>query len=362
MAGVTYRVREAEPADYPGLRACMTTVFQETHGQKSEVFDHRLWEWQYLRTERPSLIVIAESEGRVIGYYHALTLTMSRGGRAVSGAMVQDVGTLAEYRGQGVFREMGGYALQQLRRLSVDFIYSFPNERSRPSFERNHKYARVALVPIYVTPLDPAQVVGARIGLPSLGRAVGRVVLPITRHWRERQARLLPSETVESTASVSDEMAASCQLSGSQRSLHLVRTARFLTWRFLEKPDGGYRMWVLRTAGKVTAFVVTRVAKLFDVPSVVFLEFGCSSSQMSALQRLVASRLAAEQREGALLGVTMGLHPFFGSLARLGFLRVPERLNPRPFNLLIKNLGVTEGADLTDPSRWLITLSDWDVL
>ncbi len=91
MASVTYRVREAGPADYGGLRECMATVFQETEGQKYGVFDQALWEWQYLRTERPSLIVIAESEGRVIGYYHAMTLTMRRDGRAVTGAMVQDV-------------------------------------------------------------------------------------------------------------------------------------------------------------------------------------------------------------------------------------------------------------------------------
>lgn len=362
MGGVAYRVREATPADYPGLHECMTAVFRETDSQKSGVFDHRLWEWQYLRTEHPSLIVIAESEGRVVGYYHALTLTMSREGRVVIGAMVQDVGTRAEYRGQGVFREMGGYALRRLGQLGVDFVYTFPNERSRPSFERNHKYARVALVPIYVTPLEPAQVVGARIGVPSLGRALGRVVLPINRYWRERQARLLPSEIVESMAILSDEIAASCQSISSQRSIHLVRSARFLTWRFLEKPEGGYQCWVLRTAGEVTAFVVSRVTRLFNYPSVVFLEFGCRSAQEGALQRLLASRLAAEQREGALLGVTMGLHPLFGRLARLGFLRVPERFNPRPFNLLTKNPAGNEGADLTDPSRWLVTLSDWDVL
>ena len=359
---MTYRVREAEPADYPGLRACMTTVFQETASQKSGVFDHRLWEWQYLRTEYPSLIVIAESEGRVVGYYHALTLAMSRQGRVVSGGLIQDVGTLAEYRGQGVFREVGGYALERFAQRGIDFAYGFPNERSRPSFERNHKYAVVTSVPIYVTPLDPVQVVGARIGFPALGRALGRVVMPITRYWRERQARLLPSESVESTASVSPEMAAICQRISSERGIHLVRSARFLTWRFLEKPDGGYRCWVLRRGGELTAFVVTRVVPLFDLPSVVFLEFGCSPGQESALQRLVALRLAAEQREGALLGITMGLHPFFGRLARLGFLRVPERFNPRPFNLIAKNPAGTEGSDLTDPSQWLLTLSDWDVL
>ena len=359
---MTYRVREAEPADYPAIRECMARVFQETDSQKSGVFDHRLWEWQYLSTERPSLIVIAESEGRVIGYYHALTLAMSREGRAVSGAMVQDVGTLAAYRGRGVFREMGGYALQRIGKMEVDFIYTFPNERSRPSFERNHDYSRVALVPIYVTPLEPAAVIGYRIGAPSAGRALGRALLPIHRHWRDRQARLLPSESVESTASISDEIAACCQDLSRQRSIHLVRSVRFLTWRFLEKPNGEYRCWVLRTSGEVTAFVVTRVMKLFDYPSVVFLEFGCTSGQERGLQRLLAARLAAEQRQGALLGVTMGLHPFFGRLARLGFVRVPERFNPRPFNLLTRNPAGTRGADLTDPSRWLITLADWDVL
>jgi GNAT superfamily N-acetyltransferase len=340
----------------------MTAVFQETNSQKSEVFDHRLWEWQYLRTEHPSLIVIAESEGRVVGYYHALTLAMRRQGRAVSGGLIQDVGTLAECRGQGVFREMGGYALQRFAQRGIDFVYGFPNERSRPSFERNHKYAVVASVPVYAMLLDPVQVVGARIGVPSLGRTLGRVIVPITRYWLERQARLLPSESVESTASVSDEIAASCQRISSQRSIHLMRSARFLTWRFLEKPEGGYRCWVLRTGGEPTAFVVSRVVQLFDLPSVVFLEFGCSPGQESALTRLLASRLAAEQREGALLGVTMGLHPFFRHLAQLGFLRVPERFNPRPFNLIAKNPAGTEGSDLTDPTQWLLTLSDWDVL
>ena len=85
---------------------------------------------------------------------------------------------------------------------------------------------------------------------------LNRAIFPINRRWRRRQARLSASETVEATVSVSHEIAASCQQISGQRSIHLVRSARFLTWRFLEKPDGGYRCWVLRTAGQPT-FVVS---------------------------------------------------------------------------------------------------------
>ena len=42
-------------------------------------------------------------------------------------------------------------------------------------------------------------------------------------------------------------------------------------------------------------------------------------------------------------------------------MRVKERFNPRPFNLVCKALAADVGADLADPAGWLITLADWDV-
>ena len=65
---------------------------------------------------------------------------------------------------------MGAHALQRLARMGIDFVYTFPNERSRPSFERNHKYVKVARVPIYVTPLEPGRLLGPRIGIRPSAR------------------------------------------------------------------------------------------------------------------------------------------------------------------------------------------------
>jgi len=57
----------------------------------------------------------------------------------------------------------------------------------------------------------------------------------------------------------------------------------------------------------------------------------------------------------------MGLHSQLGAPGKLGFLRVPDRFNPRPFNLLVRALA-RGGLELLDGSAWHITLADWDVL
>ncbi|HJQ82656.1 MAG TPA: hypothetical protein VKA21_01165, partial [Candidatus Binatia bacterium] len=144
-------------------------------------------------------------------------------------------------------------------------------------------------------------------------------------------------------------------------AIGLERTAGYLAWRFVEKPTREYTTWGLERDGRLAAYLVTRSSVLFGVPCVVLMDFGCERGEDGALAALIAARLAAERRAGVALAVAVGLHPFFSRLARLGFVRVPERLEPRPLNLVGKPLAPGIGEDLLDPSRWLITLADWDV-
>lgn len=358
---MTITMRDAEPSDHEAVRACMDEVFHETAGQKTSEFGRELWEWQYLRGEHPSLVVVADDDGRLCGYYHALIVSMRRDGRPVLGAMVQDVGTLASYRGQGIFKNMGGYALERVRERGAEFVYTFPNERSRPSFERNHKYQRVAKVPVWITPLDAAGLVAGKVGAPWLA-VLGAPLAPLHRAFRRSLGRLPADVTVTREDTFSGELSALADAFSSRVAISLARSVPYLTWRFKQKPKGGYECWAMRRGGDAIAYVVTRRATLFDSPCVVFMDFGCLADGEDDLRRLVAQRLATEQATGAMLGVTMGLHPFLGTLGPLGFLRVPEKLNPRPFNLLTRIPGGTEPPDLLDATRWQITLADWDVL
>jgi hypothetical protein len=140
------------------------------------------------------------------------------------------------------------------------------------------------------------------------------------------------------------------------------RTARFLNWRFFEKPTHEYSVWALRRAGELRAYVVTRPGDLYGNASLIVMDLGCRRGDEEALLRLLAARLAAERLAGAAAAVVMGLHPFFANLRRLGFWHVPDRWNPRPIRFVAKIL--REGFDpaVLEASSWFVMLADWDVL
>ena len=110
------------------------------------------------------------------------------------------------------------------------------------------------------------------------------------------------------------------------------------------------------------AYVALRQAPLFGTTCAMVMDLGCGRGEEDALLRLLDARLDAERAAGAALAVMMGLHPFLPRLGTAGFLRVPERFTPRPFNLLGKIIDPSLPRDVLDASSWMITLADWDVM
>jgi GNAT superfamily N-acetyltransferase len=361
MSEPRWVVREAGATDWEALRTSMTAILQETAGQKTAGFGPALWEWQYLRPELPSLIVVADDGGTIVGYCHVLILPLRYRGRIRTAAMVQDVATLPAYRGQGMFRSLGGFALERMLSRGVDFIYTFPNARSLPSFVRDHAYTIAGRVPVYVAPLDVSRLLGERLRPAVVGRALGAVAGPLWRALRVRRGGLAAGETVVPLAAFDAKVEIVAREFAERVTVGLARTTRCLTWRFLEKPTREYALWGLEREGQLVAYVVTRITTMFSTTCLLLMDLGCRTGADEALLRLVTARLDAERAAGASLAVALGLHPAFAWLASVGFVRVPERVNPRPFNLVIKALAEDVGDDLGDPGGWLITLADWDV-
>jgi len=140
------------------------------------------------------------------------------------------------------------------------------------------------------------------------------------------------------------------------------RTARFLNWRFVEKPTHEYGMWALRRAGGLCAYVVTRRSEMYGSPAVIIMDLGCRAGEEDALLRLLAARFPEERAAGAAAAVTMGLHPVLARLRRLGFIHVPDRWNPRPIRFVAKLLQDDFDPAVLRPESWFVTLADWDVL
>ncbi len=360
MSAPRWAVREATPGDRDRLLRAMGEILRETAGQKAAGFGPAFWEWQYARGERPALVVVADDGGTIVGYYHVLLCTVGYRGHPRAAAMVQDVATLPAYRGQGMFRALGAAALEGMRRRGVELIYTFPNARSLPSFVRDHAYTVAGLVPVWVAPLALGRLLAERLRLGVAGRVLGAIAEPIWRAFRAR-ITLAPGDTVVRLTRADERVEAVAREFAVPVTSGLARTARYLDWRFAEKPGGEYALWGLERGGALVAYLVTRRTEMFSTSCLLLMDLGCRTGEEAALLRLVTARLDAGRTEGASLAVTMGLHPFFPQLAKTGFARVKERFNPRPFNLVCKALAADVEADLADPAGWLITLADWDV-
>jgi GNAT superfamily N-acetyltransferase len=357
----TCRVREAGAADFAAVRACMEQILVETGGQKAPGFGQAFWEWQYLRGGRGSIVVVADDAGTIAGYYHVIVFDMRYEGRPATAAMVQDVATLAAYRGRGIFRAMGGFALERLRERGVDFIDTVPNAKSLPSFLRDHAYTVAGRVPVRIAPLDPGRVLAERGRLGAAGRILGGLAGMLHRALRRRPPRLAPSDRIVRLTHADARVEAVAAAFADAVPIGLRRTAAYLEWRFVEKPTREYALSGVERDGGLVAYAVTRTLPVFGMPCVVVMDVGAASGEDDALLALLAARLEAERTAGAALAVVVGLHPFLGRLGRLGFVRVPERVNPRPLDLVCKPLASHVGPDLVDPTRWHVTLADWDV-
>jgi hypothetical protein len=354
-------VRAAEPRDHEQIVAINVEILRETEGQKMAGFGRALWEWQYLHPELPSLIGVADDHGTIAGYMHGLRFRYRFRGGTVIGSMTQDTATLPAYRRQGMMRATHAFVREGFVAEGLPFSVGFPNFRSYPDYERTN-YTVVAEVPVYVRPLAIGTLLAERLRMGTLGRVLGRLADPVYRGLFVRCMRLRAGETVGRIERFDDSVLPVARAFADRVVAAIDRTPRFLNWRYVEKPTGDYECTGLWRGGTLRAFLVTRRLPLYGAPAVILMDLGCADGEDDALLRLIADRIEAARADGAAAAVLMGLHPFFAQLRRLGFVRVPERLNPRTFKFVVKCLQADSDPVVLQRDAWFVTLGDWDVL
>jgi GNAT superfamily N-acetyltransferase len=348
------RVREAQEADVPALVQFVGDILRETDAQKAPLFDEAFWRWEYRTPGHEALVVLALEDARVVGAFHLTPRPMRWNGEARTMVLLQDLGVHTEFRRHGIFMDMSTFAVDEAARRGWDVTYSLPNPRSYRGFIQKQGYTHITSVPVRVSPLNLGAAAASRLPLPPLWRALGA---PITR-----AARALFSVRSTDEMRMIERFEADVDVLGAafadSAGSGCARDSAFLNWRFIDKPGRLYEAHGLFHDGILKAYVVTRRMRMFGLDCLVLMDF---AGQADALLPLISARMDAAARDGAGLAVTMGLHPRMGSLARLGFVTVPNRLNPRVLHFIVRtHTGRVTNVAL--PSSWALTLADWDVL
>jgi len=318
----------------------------------------------------PGSGVMLRRAGRLVGFAGLCPRLAQLGGTAVRVAHGLDYmvspGVSAAASGRFALRVAADWATFA-RQGGYDFGINFPNANSRRLLTSDRLGWQPVLAPaLMVRPLAaPATsiVAGGAVRRLALrfGLGVGAGALAVrAAATRGRAAGAVRAVDLGSAADAA-LIDALWHRVAAVRDAGLLRDAAALRWRYGQHPLYRYRMLGWQDGDRMDALVITAQRHLFGMDCLLVVDALIDPGRPAAAARLVGDAIRAS---GAALAVAQAVpgHDLAGALRRAGFLAVPERFNPKPFQMVALPLAVQARSGALPASTWQFGWGDMDVV
>lgn len=341
------RIREWRPGeDDEPLRQLANEVFGS---DRSPAF----FRWKY--RDNPAgeaRIALAELDGRPVSMACVLPLRMRVGGAALLGSISVDIATRSELRGRGLYQQLARFLWARLDAAGIAFTYGFTNRHSTGVTLGALGRVRVGPLPLRLRPLRPLRAALAPFGHgvptdpgpapPGPGQRF-RCIDHFDARYDQLWSRLEPRVDISA-----------------------VRDARFLNWRYAERPGEPYELLEEQSPdGGVAGYLVWRPLERFGVRTAFIADVAEDPERPGAALRLlrVAGRRARARGAALLALLSWSGSPTHRAADRAAPLPVPPALFPQ-LNVFsaISHRSDLPTPELARPGRWWLSWGDSDVV
>lgn len=339
----------------------VAAILREEESHKAAIFDESFWNWQYLAlpTHRANVYAVMVGE-HIKGYYHVPLYRGRVEQEPKLFASVQDVAISKELRGGGIFRQLAEFATADLARAGVDLIYTFPNHKSIRTFLKYNAYAHIATFKMYVLPVRSGDLLHAKLNLAGVEKIAGFGVDQLLRLFSVAKE---PDLVVQRHATIDRSIVEVFAEYQKAQVIAVGRDEAYLRWRYEQRPHSRHLICSIARNDRPLAAAIFKYDEMFDNPALLLMDFafvpGGERYLLQLIQELKGRGHDPEIERFNFIFAT-GNNRFFQQLTKIGFIAVPEKFNPRPLNLLVKNISLSDTA-LLQPEHWHVTLGDWDV-
>ena len=335
-------------------------ILIEGDSHNTESFSEKTWEWQYKNLPtRDARIYVCICDEKIVGYYHVPIYEGVVSGENKLFAMVQDVAVSPSMRGRSVFRKLAEFATNDLINSDVNLIYTFPNQKSIHTFLKYNGYKQIYTYDSYLLPLNTSAVIESKFKLFGLEKIAG---LLADKYFDFRSYKLPKGFEIKVKNRFDEETSDLFRCFNSHFDCHLNRSVNYLQWRFFEKPGDRHFLITLQNESKPVAAAAFKIDKILETKTAVILDYAFDAEEhLVQLLYFVRKNAASLFNEKISMIFTSFCCDRFLHRKTYGFIKIPRRFNPRPLNLLVKNITEDE-RKVSDHRNWLALLSDWDVL
>lgn len=241
---VKYRQAEAELLD----------LFRASFGRN---MNPDFWNWKhagnYLSPADPELIV-AMDKGRIVGARPFLFVEMWLGKEKIKAAQHVDTMVHPEYQGQGLFNLMGQYSLEYLKENGCALSYGFANALSRRGFLKQG-YQIIGAMDMMFKVLRSRKIMLRYLKNELLGSLAGTFYDRLFVKKPKALSGLTNSFNFITADQFTEELRNVDALRDG-RAIDLVRSERFLRWRYDAHPQFKYKYIVLKRGNELVGYAV----------------------------------------------------------------------------------------------------------
>lgn len=357
MSDIRYRRFEARDRD------SVLSLFEAAFGKPR---DPAQWKWEFLGGPRPALIVVAESDGKIVGHYAILPRKIKVGGKTLESGLVVDVMTHPDFGKRGIFVNSGLEAFRQAKEAGLQILMGFPNEAAI----RGHLkvgWSELGYVTVNARPLKAdslRKMAGDRLKLPGFVAALldrGLNALNRISLGDGRGEMIVDWISPEDLGSLKDEIEAFVSKSLTPYSVSNPRNPDWYAWRLSDPLDRTYTTILRhRSSRAIHGLGVLKVKEKDGMRTGAVMDLlaldGDGEVQRQVLQQLLRKALS----EGCEILIVLGSP---AARRRSVMTRMFMFPTPRRLRFIVRSTGDDRlPEELHELSNWHIELIDHDTI
>ena len=209
------------------------------------------FKWKFESNINPAIIFCAfNSEGAMVGSRVVLITEICVDGHVIKGAQSVDSMVDSTYRGMGIYQNLNMMAVDELRKMNVKRILTFPNENSFPPLKK------LGWKEVYSIS-NKIKILNYKHLFPSI---------PILKDLLTLKDNMKRSYLISSNVTITEVQHFEVEIvkfifdTLKPRS-HQSRSIDYLEWKYNEKPDSEYVKLLLKVEERIVGFFVIRKNK-----------------------------------------------------------------------------------------------------
>jgi len=340
----------------PGDEESLTDLFRTCFDRPA---NPGWWRWKLLgrRSEADPVIVGEDGEGRPVFQMGGIPRAGNVAGRTVRVMVAVDAMTRPDRREEGILTAGCTHLFDRWRNQGVDLVLGLPNEAW------GSRLSALGWRPLFplrwrVRVLRPERILGRRSRLSWLGgiRGPGRLW---NRWWDRPRGQETCVDLEDGVPDDGDLDAADARFRyGTPYTLH--RDSAWLRWRYLDAPDGSYRILSARREGRLVGWAAYRLREKEGRTTGFLAEICAAQHDVAAEAALLHGAVRRLRSAGAELVAALET-PGTGRDRRLGKVGFFPAWGAFEVHCVPLDSGLPVEA-MTAPRSWCLEGGDFDVL